>query len=139
MGLVFFSDTNENTFILWLMDQSRVEETVQNLTRWCTLWQKILKKSNSKTIPTTKVRQQSHIMADATPVMYKSFEKLLSNNFQVIICERMAKNCFKVNILSKICWNICFSIKKVIIFYFLYIHELDHLMIITIYYHYLNF
>ena len=28
----FFSDTNENTFILCLMDQSRVEETVQNLT-----------------------------------------------------------------------------------------------------------
>ena len=93
----------------------------------------------SKSIPTTKVCQYSHIMADATPVMNKSFEKLLSNNFQVIIFERMAKNCFKVNILSKICQNICFSIKKVLIFYFLYIHELDHLMIITIYYHYLNF
>ena len=93
----------------------------------------------SKTIPTTKVRQYSHIMADATPVMYKSFEKLLLNNFQVIIFERMAKNCFKVNILSKICQNICFSIKKVLIFHFLYMHELDHLMIITIYYHYLNF
>ena len=90
-------------------------------------------------IPITKVCQYSHIKADATPVMNKSFEKLLSNNFQVIIFERMAKNCFKVNILSKICQNICFSIKKVIIFYFLYIHELDHLMIITIYYHYLNF
>ena len=89
--------------------------------------------------PPTKVCQYSHIMADATPVMNKSFEKLLSNNFQVIIFERMAKNCFKVNILSKICRNICFSIKKVIIFYFLYIHELDLLMIITIYYHYLNF
>ena len=72
-------------------------------------------------------------------VIYKSFENLSLNNFQVIIFERMAKNCFKVNTLSKICQNICFSIKKVIIFYFLYIHELDHLMIITIYYHYLNF
>ena len=90
-------------------------------------------------IPITKVCQQSLIKADATTVMNKSFEKLLSNNFQVIIFERMAKNCFKVNVLSKICQNICFSIKKVIIFYFLYIHELDHLMIITIYYHYLNF
>ena len=48
-------------------------------------------------IPITKVRQYSHIMADATPVMNKSFEKLLSNNFQVIIFERMAKNYFKVN------------------------------------------
>ena len=94
---------------------------------------------SSKTIPTTKVRQQSHIKADATPVMHKSFENLLSNNFQVIIFERIAKNCFNVNILSKICQNICFSIKKVIIFYFLYIHELHLLMIITIYYHYLNF
>ena len=89
--------------------------------------------------PPTKVRQYSHIKADATSVMNKSFEKLLSNNFQVIIFERMAKNCFKVNILSKICQNIWFSIKKVIIFYFLYIHDLDLLMIITIYYHYLNF
>ena len=94
---------------------------------------------NIVAIPFTKVCQQSLIKADATSVMNKSFEKLLSNNFQVIIFERMAKNCFKVNILSKICQNICFSIKKVIIFYFLYIHELDHLMIITIYYHYLNF
>ena len=48
-------------------------------------------------IPITKVCQYSHIMADATPVMNKSFEKLLSNNFQVIIFERMAKNYFKVN------------------------------------------
>ena len=63
-------------------------------------------------IPITKVCQYSHIMADATPVMNKSFEKLLSNNFQVIIFERMAKNCFKVNTLSKICQNLCFSIKK---------------------------
>ena len=47
--------------------------------------------------PPTKVRQYRHIKADATPVMYKSFEKLLSNNFQVIIFERMAKNYFKVN------------------------------------------
>ncbi len=90
-------------------------------------------------IPPTKVCQYSHIMADATPVMNKSFEKLLSNNFQVIIFERIAKSCFKVIILSKICQNVCFSIKKVIIFYFLYIHDLDILMIITIYYHYMNF
>ena len=62
--------------------------------------------------PPTKVCQYSHIKADATPVMNKSFEKLLSNNFQVIIFERMAKNCFKVNVLSKIWWNLCFSIKK---------------------------
>ena len=48
-------------------------------------------------MPITKVCQYSHIMADATPVMNKSFEKLLSNNFQVIIFERMAKNYFKVN------------------------------------------
>ena len=48
-------------------------------------------------LPITKVCQYSHIMADATPVMNKSFEKLLSNNFQVIIFERMAKNYFKVN------------------------------------------
>ena len=54
-------------------------------------------------LPPTKVCQYSHIMADATPVMNKSFEKLLSNNFQVIIFERMAKNYFKVNILYKIC------------------------------------
>ena len=32
-------------------------------------------------------------------VIYKSFEKLSLNNFQVIIFERMAKNGFKVNIL----------------------------------------
>ena len=57
----------------------------------------------SKTIPITKVYQHSHIKADATPVMNKSFEKLLSNNFQVIIFERMAKKYFKVNILYKIC------------------------------------
>ena len=53
-------------------------------------------------LPTTKVCQYSHIKADATPVMNKSFEKLLSNNFQVIIFERMAKNYFKMNILYKI-------------------------------------
>ena len=47
--------------------------------------------------PPTKVRQHSHIKADATPVMTKSFEKLLSNNCQVIIFERMAKNYFKIN------------------------------------------
>ena len=47
--------------------------------------------------PITKVRQHSHIKADATSVMNKSFQKLLSNNFQVIIFERMAKNYFKVN------------------------------------------
>ena len=47
--------------------------------------------------PPTKVCQYSHIMADATPVMNKSFEKLLSNNFQVIIFERKVKNYFKVN------------------------------------------
>ena len=57
----------------------------------------IFQSGASKTIPTTKVRQQSHIKADATPVMHKSFENLLSNNFQVIIFERMAKNYFKVN------------------------------------------
>ena len=34
-------------------------------------------------------------------VMCRSFENILLNNFQVIIFERMAKNCFKVNILSK--------------------------------------
>ena len=71
---------------------------------------------NMNGIPITKARQHSHIKADANSVMNKSFEKLLSNNFQVIIFEIMAKNCFKVNILSKICRNICFSIKKVIIF-----------------------
>ena len=54
-------------------------------------------------IPITKVCQQSLIKADATPVMNKSFEKLLLNNFQVIIFERKAKNYFKVNILYKIC------------------------------------
>ena len=54
-------------------------------------------------MPPTKVRQYSLIKADATFVMNKSFEKLLSNNFQVIIFERMAKNYFKVNILYKIC------------------------------------
>ena len=48
-------------------------------------------------IPITKVCQYSHIKADATPVMNKSFEKLLSDNFQVIIFEIMAKNYFKVN------------------------------------------
>ena len=48
-------------------------------------------------IPITKVCQQSLIKADATPVMNQSFEKLLSNNFQVIIFERMTKNYFKVN------------------------------------------
>ena len=77
--------------------------------------------ATKKLVLSIKVCQHSHIKADATPVMNKSFEKLLSNNFQVIIFERMAKNCFKVNILSKICQNICFSIKKVLIFYFLII------------------
>ena len=57
----------------------------------------------NKAIPTTKVCQYSLIKADATFVMDKSFEKLLSNNFQVIIFERMAKNYFKVNVLYKIC------------------------------------
>ena len=47
--------------------------------------------------PPTKVRQYSHIKADANSVMYKSFEKLLSNNFEVIIFEKLAKNYFKVN------------------------------------------
>ena len=47
-------------------------------------------------------------------VIYKSFENILSNSFQVIIFERISKNCFKVNILSKIFWNLCFSIKKMI-------------------------
>ena len=61
--------------------------------------------------PPTKVRQYSHIKADATSVMNKSFEKLLSNNFQVIIFERMAKNYFKMNILYKIYWNLCFPYK----------------------------
>ena len=50
-------------------------------------------------------------------VIYKSFEKLSLNNFQVIIFERMAKNCFKVNILSNICWNLWFSMKKMIYFF----------------------
>ena len=45
-------------------------------------------------------------------VIYKSFEKLSLNNFQVIIFERMVKNCFKESILPKICWNIYFSMKK---------------------------
>ena len=45
-------------------------------------------------------------------VIYKSFENLSLNNFQVIFFERIAKKCFKVNILSKICWNLLFSIKK---------------------------
>ena len=34
-------------------------------------------------------------------VIFKSFENLTLNNFQVINFERMAKNCFVVNILSK--------------------------------------
>ena len=67
-----------------------------------TLVNKILR-SIMNVKPPTKVRQYSHIKADATSVMNKSFEKLLSNNFQVIIFERMAKNYFKVNILYKIC------------------------------------
>ena len=41
-----------------------------------------------------------------TFVICKNFDILLSNNFQVIVFERMAKNCFKENILSNICWNI---------------------------------
>ena len=36
-------------------------------------------------------------------VIYKSFENSLLNSFQVIIFERISKNCFKVNKLSKIC------------------------------------
>ena len=34
-------------------------------------------------------------------VIYKSFENLSLNNFQVIIFERMAKNCFKVTYYQK--------------------------------------
>ena len=52
-------------------------------------------------IPITKVCQQSLIKADATPVMNKSFEKLLSNNFQVIIFERMAKKLLQSEYIIK--------------------------------------
>ena len=94
---------------------------------------------NNIKFPITKVGHEGVMKKNSYFVIYKSFENLSLNNFQVITFETMAKNCFKVNLLSKICQNICFSIKKVIIFYFLYIHDLDLLMIITIYYHYLNF
>ena len=62
--------------------------------------------------PTTKVGHEGVMKKNSYFVIYKSFENLSLNNFQVIHFERIAKNCFKVNILSKICQNICFSIKK---------------------------
>ena len=64
--------------------------------------------------PISKVGQLGVMKKNSSFVIYKSFEELSLNNFQVIIFERMAKNCFKENILSNICWNICFSMKKII-------------------------
>ena len=61
-----------------------------------------LKVSNIK-FPTTKVGHEGVMKKNSYFVIYKSFENLSLNNFQVIFFERIAKNCFKVNILSKIC------------------------------------
>ena len=72
----------------------------------------ILKYGFIVAIPPTKVRQYSHIMADATPVMNKSFEKLLSNNFQVIIFERMAKIASKWIYYQKFAENYDFQWKN---------------------------
>ena len=49
--------------------------------------------------PITKVGQEGVMKKNSYFVIYKSFENLSLNNFQVIDFERMSKNCLKVNIL----------------------------------------
>ena len=49
------------------------------------------------------MKKNSENLLSNSFVMCRSFENILLNNFQVIFFERMTKNYFKVNILSKLC------------------------------------